>query len=786
MKIKALFLKPLHRLMIGLFLCLSVNGLQAQDEFQLPNIEQELMYQLDQYRKSNDLPKLLRSEVLDAIAFDQAEYIAEKGRLVHEQDKDQKKTLGDRLLYYESLNAEAGENLAMISPNSRAEIDNTSGRVVVETEELLIKAAIFSWVDEEESLLNLSDPNFYELGIGVHETERKEFVIVAVFASRPYQVKKGVKQKFNFRGINPYNEDKCKEFEEQFSTAAELFSDAFVVEDGKLYFRYHNKKVVEKVLSFGGSAITAEIITDDQFACGESNRLFPGEITDGYLMPKLSKGSLINMPEEERKKTDVNLEMGEIPEELLQGGFEVNGIIVQNGCKCASIPFNRLEVKNNRWLDLPFLLFQSKKDSVFKYDEDTLRFSIPLNDQAMFEQEIKDINELLSYMDFSINSASLNKVISPTSGDVSSDQAVKALSASLGGLDWLYEKKISSEIDWDSYDEFEKNKIYQLETKDLDSIAKLNYLKRTASTDQELDKFMKSLDQLEVELYGSINFKADISQEDRLKLLRFLRKRGEMEMALELLNRMISNKDEGLDKVFSERDKFDQDKADLPLINNLMVAAMEEGEVVFDGNPMATAFLEIHLIDQSQKIIRYNYLAATVKAWADKSARVNRLDEWESSYEKLRSYLSPELYAKGLLNFNMIAADHYYDLGKGKERENAFKDLMKLIPRAKLTAEEHYKIAQYLAYQDQSSRAIQALLPVVKADEVALEHLFYFMQLAIYDNELVPNALFIEVLDKTEAAYPNDYCQLFIKERMGIQLLKSYEVKERYCKHCAN
>jgi uncharacterized protein YkwD len=786
MKIKALSLKPLHHMMAGLFLCVFITDSMAQSEFQLSSLEQELIYQLDQYREANNLPKLQRAEVLDAVAFDQAEYVAEKGRLVHEQDKDQKKTLVDRLLFYEALNAEAGENLAMISPNTRGEISASSGRVAIESEELLIKAAIYSWVDEEDSKLNLDDPNFYELGVAVHKSERGEFVIAAVFASKPYELAKGVKQKFNFRGIDPYQEENCKEFEEQFGTAAELFSDAFYVEDGVLYFRYHDKKVVEKVLSFGGSAITAEIITDDQFKCGESNRLFPGEVTDGYLMPKISKGSLINMPEEQRKRTDVDLEIGEIPAELLKGGYEVNGIIVQNGAKCATIPYNKYTVKNIRWLNLPFKLVQAKKDSVFKYVEDTLRFSIPLSDQASFEQEMKDIDELLNYMDFSINSAWLNKVSSPISDGLYTDQAIKALSSSLGGLDWLYDKPISKERDWEAYREFEQNKIYQLETEGMDSIAKLNYLKRTASTDEDLAHFMKSLDRLEVQLYGSINFKEDISQEDRLKLLRFLRKRGEMEMALELLNRMIGNKDEGLDKVLSERDRLDQDKTDLPLINNLMVAAVEEGEIVFDGNPMATAFLEIHLIDQSQKVIRYNYLVATLKGWADKTSKVSRLDEWESSFEKLRSFLSPELYAKTLLNFKMIAANYYYDKGEVKEREDAFKDLMKLIPRAKMTADDHYQIAQYLAYQDQSSRAIEALMPVVKADEVALEHLFYFMQLAIYDKELVPDKLFVEILDKTQKAYPNDFCALFIKERMGIQLLKNYDIKERYCQHCAN
>jgi len=772
-------------LMTGLFLCLSATNIQAQDDFQLPNLEQELMFQLDQYREANNLPPLKRSEVLDAVAFDQAEYIAEKGRLVHDQDKDQKKTLVDRLVYYEALNAEAGENLAMIAPNSRGEIDEKSGRVVLSSEELLIKAAIYSWIEEEDSKLNLDDPNFYEVGIAVHETERKEFVIVAVLASMPYEMYKGVKQKFNFRGIEPFQEDKCKEFNQEFSTASEMFSDAFVVEDGKLYFKYHNKKVVDKVLSFGGSAICAEIVVDEQFACGGSNRLFPGEVTDGYLFQPLRKGVFVNMTSEEPDREDVKLYMGDVPQELLKGGYEVNGIIVQNGCKCATIPYNRIEVENERWLDLPFKLEEAEKDSV--YNEDTLNFSLSLTNPEVFKQEVEELNALLNNMDFEINSAGLHKVISPVAEEVSTDEAIKALSASLGGVDWLDEKKMDTEIAWEAYREFEQNKIYQLETRDMDSIAKLRYLKETVKTDEDLAKFMNGLNQLEIALYGSIRFKDDISQEDRLKLMRFLRKRGEVEMALELLNQMIANKDkEGLAAVLSERDRLDQDRADLPLINNLMVAAVREGEIVFDGNPMATAFLEIHLVDQSDRTIRYNYLVATLKGWASGSAKVSRVDEWESSFEKLRSFLSSDLYAKVMLNFKMIAADYYFDKNEPKERESAFKDAMKLIPVAKLTAEQHYHLAKYLAYQDQSSRAIEALLPIVKKDEVEMEHLFYFLQLAIYDSELVPDKLFIEILDKTEAQYPDKYCDLFSKDRMGIQLLKNYDIKERYCKRCKN
>jgi len=775
------FIKPLHQLMIGLFLCLLVPSAHAQESFQLLSLEQELLFQLDQYRESNNLPPLQRSEVLDAVAFDQAEYIAEKGRLVHDQDKDEKETLMDRILYFEALYAEAGENIAMISPNSREEIDEKSGRVEISSEELLIKAAIYSWKDEEESLLNLNDPNFYEIGIGVHETERKEFVIVAVFASKPYELN-GIKQKFNFRGIDPYKEENCREFADQFGTAPELFSDAFVLENGELFFEYHNKKVVDKVLSFGKSAITAEVLTDDQFVCGESNRLFPGEITDGYLLPLLKKGAMMTMDEEEKKEDGIKLSIGEVPAELLQGGYEINGIIVQNGSKCATIPYNRLAVKNLRWLDLPFKLVDPIKDSIAK--QDTLEFALPLNNTEALKKEVAEMNSLLSNIDFKISSLSLTKAISPIAENVSADQALQDLSASLANAELVNGTGVKVERQWEEYREFEKNTIYWLESGELDSIAKLNYLRETAKTDEDLRNFMNSLNQLKVELYGNISIKKELSSEERLELFHFLRRKGKMEMATKLLNQMIADKDQSLAEVLSARERLDQNEEDLPLINNLMVAAIEDGEVTFDGNPMATAFLEIHLIDQSQKTIRYNYLIATLKSWAERSSKVNRIDEWESSFEKLRAFLEPKLYAKVMLNFRMIMADHYYDLNKSKEREEAFKEMMKLLPKAKLSAEEHYEIAQYLAYQDQSSRGLEALMPVVKAEEVELEHLFYFLQLAIYDNELVPDKLFLQILDKTEAAYPDQYCKLFSKERMGLQLLKDYAIKERYCNRC--
>lgn len=775
--------KPYHLLMLGLFYILTPLFSNAQEGFDIEVLEKELIFQLNQYRESQSLPILQRAEKLDAIAFDQAEYVASKGRVLHEQEKEQKKTLLDRILYFEAFNAEAGENIAMIAPNSKVAIAKGGEKLQLASPELLVQAALFSWQEDEDSRLNLDDPNFYEVGIGIHESEKKEFVLVVVIASMPYELPEKVKQKFNLRGVKPYNKESCKDFDEKFGTVPELFSDAFIVEDNKLFFQYHNQALVEKVLENSEDAISAEIIVEKQFDCGGSNRLFPGEVTDGYLLPLLRKGSIANL-NTATNKGEVKLFVGEIPEAFLSENYEVNGMIIKNNVKCASIPFNKIEVENLRWLNLPFQLVRSGGDSITEW-KDSLTFEFHARNLQELDQELNRYKLMVSQLGLTIQKVTFAKQISPTEDSSFFDGFEEKVMQFFSLDSSVVSVPVSPiEINWKAFDDFQTNTVYQIDTKGMDRPALRNYLKETAVSDLELANFLKSITLMKMHFEAKIHLGSETEKNNVVELFHFARGQEMGDLALYFFNQMIADESINVEQLLGEKERMEQNKNDLPLINNLIVAAANKGAVVFDGNAITTAFMELHLIDASVPMIRYNYLVSQIHDWAIRRTKVNNPKGWLDSFNKLKSWVDQDLFARVVLNYHMILADYFYEQHDAKEREDAFEEVMRWLPKSKLSEEELYAMAQYLTFQDQSSRAIKSLLPIVKEEKSPSKHLFYFLQLAMYDSDLVPWNLYWISMQKAATLYPSDFCKLFSKDKMGVQSLKQYELKALYCERC--
>jgi|GEM_PF-1289870 len=777
--------KPFHLLVIGLFCFFSTNslGLIAQESFDLSTVKQELEYQLKELREENLLPALSPSEKLNAVAFDQAEYVAEKGRVVHEQEKEQKQTVTDRIIYFEAFNAEVGENISMIAPRSRVQVSKGGEKVVIQNEELLVKAAIHSWMKEEDSKLNLLDSNFYEIGLGIHESERKDVVIVAVLATLPYELPSDVKQKFNFRGIESYNKEKCKVYEEKFNTSPELFSDAFSIEGNELYFSYHNKELIESLLEESSDGISAEIICDWQFECNVSNRLFPGDITDGYLMPILKKGGVsnLNLAEDENA---LKVKIGEIPTAFTSQSFEVNGMIIKDNAKCASIPYNKIEVKNLRWLDLPFQKVKLKNDSSLSWS-DSLHMLFYAKHVSVLDSEIVENSKLIHQLGFEIESIDIEVSLSPAEDPEIFDgfeyellRALKLDSSKLGP------NNFSKKVNWPAYEAFQTNTFYELETRGMNQEAKIEYLKETRKTDPKLNNFLDSLSYMKVLVSGKVNLEQKLSVQQQIDLFRFALKQEKSELSLYIYNQLLENKDLTKQDLIKISADLGQNKEQLSLINNLIVELSERGETTYDGNALTTSFLELHLVDKSNGMVRYNYLISRMHDWADRKYKISSTKEWESSMNRIKSQLDNQLFARSMLNYQMLMADHYYDQGKTDLREKSFKSLVNWIPKAGLDSEMIYSISQYLAFQDQSNRAVKVLLPEVKKDDAPAKHLFYFLQLAIYDSEDVSDAFYVRSMEKASTLYPKEFCELFSKKKMGLQVLKDYEVKSLYCESC--
>lgn len=760
------------------FLGLSSELAFSQEAFLEERISKLVIDGINQLRAKEELHPLTQDETLDAIAFDQAEYILKLGKVVHEQDQEKKKNLLDRIIYYKGLYAEAGENAAQVGVGSKEKIEFNGPRVTIETEENAAKAAIISWIEEEEGRLNLLDPNFYNLGVAVIIDENQEITFVMVAASLPYVSAEEQKNPLNFHGIKPYSEEVCKGFLETHPTLPQLFSDAIKVKEGEAFFEYHSLAYIEELFENSSDGIAIDIISDNQFSCSEGIRLFPTEINDGYLLSPAKRMDFINY-NALQDKGEVRVSLGELPSFYNEKDCEMNLIVVKKGHYCETVPYNQIETKDVKWFDVPYLIAGETENDDFLW-KDSSTLSIVLDKKGEWKKTLEKQFSYRKEVDYQFSKVDLQLKFLPLIDDTMYLKEVESVIVAQGlPIDYSIGKKES----WEEYFEFQKGTFHQLETDGKDTLAIIEYLK--AQTDQDLLDFLDSQVKLEVAFEGTATIPADLSNETRIAMFEdFLADQKILPaqyLQAKLIREVLEKK---MEVALLPLVDPSQKKLTLPLINNQIIFKQNLGEKVYDGNPIYLAFLELFLVDRSNKEIVFNKYISELKHWSIDFDNISNFQSWEDGFKNLSKSVSAPIYAKALLNYQIIAADYYYEKGDFVKRKKAFLEIMKWQNKANLSDEERLNLAKYLCYQDQFTKAIELLKPMVNKEEVNKAMLFYYLQISIYNREAVSKESYFKSLQKLKQLYPKDFCKLFSKEKMGMQLLGQSNVRALYCQSC--
>jgi uncharacterized protein YkwD len=763
----------LRKLFFFLFLLTNYTAFSQLNE---SVVESAFVQALNEFREQQGLTVLERQADLDAVAFDQAEYMLKAGRLVHEQDNSKKAKLNDRLLYYSAFYAEAGENIAELSLGGKLPVEPAGQKVPINSAEQVAAAVLTEWRNEEESKLNLIDPHYRHFGLSFLEEEGKVYSVL-IMAGLPYDLSddKGLK---DVQGLEPYKKEICDKFIDEHPTFPELFSDVLTQEGNEVFLELNNLAYVEALLAGAGDALAVDVICNEQFHCGEPNRLFPGGISDGYLMSPIKKGKLavLNLRKEQG---EVKVSMGKLPD-LYQGDHcELNLISIKEGHHCQTARFNKVVTTTEQWFDLPFLLIGDSVGETMSWI-DTSAYSIALNNSVeTIKEEIDALAHNLKKLNYQAKSVSITIKSSPIQNtSVIEEISSYLLSTLKPALNYQSEISISNSIDWKAYGKFQENTFYQLETRGLDTAGIIAYLNKTAKDDNKLNTFLDSLNMLTIHYRGEANLPLDGLGAEYEKIFTFLRQSGKQKEALNLQKTYI---EKGHGKL--AENYFQQRKKQLPFISNNIAAHAESGADSYDGNTIYKAFLELFLINSSLPQLRYNTLIAQLKDWVN-GQKINNVDDWEDEFNKLNGQIDKTVFNRAMMNYQAVAADHYFDKKQFAERKKAFDDLVKRQRAANLAPVDALHLARYLSLQDQFSKAAEVLKPYIRTENPPAELLSYYLQIAIYDREVNPEKLYRESLDKLASLYPQEYCRLFSKEKMGIQSLKDYSIKAKYCEVC--
>ncbi len=754
----------------------------SQEDIAVEEIEWAVLEVINDLRKAEGLDLLKREEVLDAVAFNQSEYIAETSKLSHEQEDSKKKTLVDRILFFEAPFAFAGENIALFSSNSKYTLGEGQSKQLLSSPEQVAKAAIYSWQDEEDSKLNLFDPNFSSIGISVLLNEKKQYSVVAVISNPAYNLAMP-KKAFSFEGIDAYNKESCSKLDKDFPNIEELLSTAFQVEGDKLYFVYPSLDLFNELISSSSDGLSAEIIFNEQFLCSEGNRLFPGNVTDGYLLP-LSKKAKLNTSNTLVEQKEVKIELATLPEFFDSKNCEINGLVIKDGKKCSTIPYNKIEFKDLKSLDIPLqFIGESLNDSTNWKDTLVLQFPTSLPESEKLEL-LKGYKSLVESVSFNASRVDVQIIVSPTSEDLLTEELDSGFYSFLRNENT--DLALGSIVSDDYLLDRIKNTYHELEVANLDSTEKWSFLREAAKEDEKLKDIIDSINQIKIIAYGTASISSELTKEEKMHLLNKSIKSDNTQLAIILQRSLLEEAIDNGASLPNYSMDTKQNKTKLPLLNNEIVYANLKGEETYDGNPIHIAFLELYLINPSQKIITYNYLLSTLNYWGKSNKNIKGIDEWQKQLAKVvtTNEIKPSHLAKTELFYNLLAADYYYekaDFGKRKKALSAILDLQK---KANLSEEEIIEIAKYFALQDQFSMAVDLMKSRLSSDSLSADYLSYFLQISFYDESNFSKENYLKTLERLSELSAKEFCEFFSKNKRGIQPLKDNAIKEIYCSIC--
>jgi uncharacterized protein YkwD len=764
-------------------------------KFNTKYLEELIEEKINQQRLSKSLSILKQDNVLKLAAFDQSDHILRTGKVEHEQPNKKKLTPFDRVIFYDGLHAEVGENCMQIILDSKVKILGTNTRLTLKSYDDAADVFVSAWINAKESPQVIFNKAYYNVGTTISfDAKSKRIIVTQVYGSEPFIMPAGIKQVKDDYKLESYNKDKCAEIEKNFPYLPELMSDNIFFKNGEIYFFFHDLELLKNVLSSNSDAIALDVISRNQFSCETGNRLYPSKIHSGILLPPINKNYLLSKNE---LKDDGQLEvsLGPIPSYIDTNNVEFTLLIIKNNCLCQTIVYNSLAGENLKSLNLGFIMdtlsVSNKADSVLS----TLTFTVPF-ERNKFDYKMVDIEPFLDSI--SLNRYDLKRIEITAYSSIEGNEKDNKI---------LQEKRANSIL--------KAIKDYKLQD-----------VPTTIKTEENLAGFYESIkgSPYEKQFTG-------LSKEAILKIVNSDTLAYNLEPYLEDQRKAViklfvekiymdSTQFSGLTTKFKQAIKS-KDYTKAKIYQSLLFNAVKDGKideeevlkitiphyketVSLNNNQLAFRWyyntdenrdslnhyllkeIKIQsLIDPNHPYINYNKAILNLLLWSEDYSREtdpkNLLKDIRSLYG---NDIEPYRIHQLILNHNIISADYYYETKKFKERDKSLLEVKKMLLQSQLSKEQVVQISDYFIFQMRISWAIELMKPWVVQPDIEEDFLFTFLTIAIYDKKLISEKEYSEFLIRAKQLNKERFCKLFGNPNMSFQLLKDLSVKTIYCEAC--
>jgi hypothetical protein len=762
------------------------------DKFFLEGLVQE---QIDEYRQEKSLPVLKKDAVLTTAANDHTLFMLKTGRVSHDQPSAKKRSPFDRVMFYDGMHGNVQENCYKVAVGSFVKLPGEVKKTKLKSYQNVAKAIAQNWIKSKEGAIVLANPKYVNYGVSAMLNEKDNSLIIThLLGSEPFVLPEGVKPMTNDFGILPYDKSKCSELTKKYAYLPQLMSDNIFFKNGEIYFYFHDLALLNAVLGESGDAIALDIISKDQFSCDTGNKFYPSKVHKGVMMPPVGKSQLFGK-NEVKDGNEVEVSLGPIPSFVDTNNVEFNLLIIKENCLCQTVVYNSLGGENLQSLDLNFMMdtlsVSSRSDSVMNQ----LKFVIPFqrNKYQYNDEDIKPFLDSVSLNRFDLKSIEIIAYSSLEGGvkgnEIIQQKRAKSILAAIKKYKLQdVETKITTKENWDGFYQAIKGSPYE---ENLSTLPKEELRKKINEDSLKIALEPYLAQQRKAEIILTVE---QIYMDEALFSVLpewFEKAVVEKDYVKAKVYQSVMLKNVGNGNITKEQIidvKIPRLKETVPFLNNQIALKWYSSKIENKDSLHLELFNEINTllsIDETNSFLKYNQSVLRLLLW---SSDYKREQTPRVVLREIKLLASTNIEAwminRLVLNYNIIAADYFYDNKLFPEREKALINVKKALFSSNLDRDQSFRIANYFMFQLRIDWAIEIMKPFAIKKDIDEEFLFTFLTVAIYNKEKVPQDEYEALMIRAKELNKERFCKLFGFPNMSFQLLQDIPVKTLYCETC--
>ncbi|MGV3630811.1 MAG: CAP domain-containing protein [Bacteroidota bacterium] len=735
-------------------------------------LQKEIHTKVNDLRKSLGLRTLKLNDTLKEAASVHSKFQALNNKMTHSETKKELRDPVDRVKYFKGFDFElVGENVQEI-PLPKGKL---SAKEITRLSELIYQG----WKNSPPHYKNMVDPAYEFENLAFSENKAlTKFYATQVFGKKgtiiPGQMSTNA---FGLKEAAASCEDEFKNFK----NLVYNMGDNLQIDDGIVYFYYHDLSVFNKVFTKKDDGMAVDLVSLSQFPCKKQNVLDMSPVYDGVLLKPVFRDEMLKNNEAESSYRLIT-PLGKIPENLENKQLSLSMVLIKGGRKCMYL--YPLEVPTGTYSLFPYtpslvdtFRVEFVMKGIVKSQELVYDFRTNVKDPVSWPV-IKKIN-------YPVHSVKIRSY-SSVEGDSLKNVDLHNSRAATIRKDLAKRLNISeASFTVDARENWGKM-AFQFKLFELDSINTLDYAgKRQIVNQREYFLPWDSLLFSQRKATATIFYTTALSGSKDTLLLSVLN----LHTAISKKNSLLINKS----------------------LKHLYFQSQESRLVILEDEVYELLLKEKSYVENAaavfSKVYRQDVYKATefLKTWVDRKTELSKpainnllylyallgeyfLDNWDISNERLSNVIHPKIMVELLhdkipdelmINLHLTFIGYYGQINDKTNISKSFNFISDYIKKQKLTVKEMTGLALFYNYWSMNQMAVDLLYPEFEKKTLDEKAIFILAQTILqsdYSDEKTE-----EVILKALELNKERWCK-WIKN--DFQIMRYESIKSKYCEIC--